>query len=564
MAPPSPRTLLEREGTLGEILPEFFRQDLPPLLEHGRSQRIHLLITTVTGHHLEQAELQGSFYRQARSDSPPSFLWKGSGPLDTVLRQFRLDFLRHLQTVDLTSSVLLRISAPLERAAWGAAEPTEASSSTRPPMGAPPPRPQAELLEEFHPAAAFISRAAAPEAEPVPQQVVPSSTPPALPVAPVPADWRNASWRTKDPLTASPAPAHTLESVSLPARNPEPEREPLAEVIPVPTKESPFVASPAPAPPHVLTHAPETTHHAPPLATAPAALAGHGSLALPGNFYQEYFGFEQMPFNNTPDSHFFFPTEKHREALSRLIWAISERKGFVMISGEIGSGKSTLCRTLLGQLPNDVITALITHTHIDARQLIKAIAEDLHIDTTGLNHYEIHQRLREFLIEQMAASCTVVVIIDEAQNLSPEALEEVRMVSNLETEQEKLIQLILLGQPELRDKLRLPEMRQLRQRLASQFHLEPLGRDEAIGYINHRLQVANPTMGLEFTRRAMLEVFRYTGGVPRLINTLCDTALLTAFGREQRRIDHRLIRDAARDMELEPRRGALAEFFRVW
>ncbi len=305
----------------------------------------------------------------------------------------------------------------------------------------------------------------------------------------------------------------------------------------------------------------------PPVMPAPVPAPPTSSIqprALMRNIYQEYFGLEVMPFNNTPDTHFFFPTEKHQEALSRLIYAISERKGFVMISGEIGAGKSTLCRMLLSQLPGEVKTALITQTHLDASQLVRAIAEDFGLDPGGRSHYEILELINLWLIEQLAAGCTPVLIIDEAQNLSPEVLEEIRMITNLETEQEKLLQLILLGQPELRDKLKLPQLRQLRQRIAVQFHLEPLTRQETFEYIEHRLRIANPTMPLHFRRNAMAEVFRYTGGVPRLINTICDHALLVAFTREVRQVTAKMIRESAVDMDLEPAGGDAKSFFRIW
>lgn len=286
--------------------------------------------------------------------------------------------------------------------------------------------------------------------------------------------------------------------------------------------------------------------------------------SLPGNLYLNYYGFERMPFNNTPDTFFYFPSPKHQEALSRLVYAISERKGFVMVSGEIGSGKSTLCRALLAQLPGECRTALITHTHLDATQLIRAIADDLNLATVGKNDREVLQVLYDYLIEQLTEGCTVVIIIDEAQNLPTEALEAIRMISNLETEQEKLIQLLLLGQPELRERMKHPDLEQLRQRLAVQFHLEPLSRAETATYIEHRLTRANPAEPIHFPRRARCEVYRYSGGVPRLINTICDNALLTAFTQQRRRITPGLIREAAGDLDLEPRHPALADFFRLW
>lgn len=299
-------------------------------------------------------------------------------------------------------------------------------------------------------------------------------------------------------------------------------------------------------------------------AAAQEAVAGSSPRALFGNFYQDYFGFEAMPFNNTLDTHFFFPSDKHQEALSRLIYAISERKGFVMISGAIGSGKSTLCRVLLGQLPREVKTAVITQTQLTSEQLVHAIAEDFGIATNGLSRYDTLLKLNDWLIAQLAAGATPVLIIDEAQNLSVEVLEEVRMITNLETEQEKLLQLILLGQPELRQKVRLPELRQLRQRISVQYHLEPLSRQETKDYIAHRLKIANPSRTLHFKKGAMAEAYLYSGGVPRLINTLCDQALLAAFTAETRDVTARMVRDIARDLELEQSAGSVGSFFRFW
>jgi general secretion pathway protein A len=468
----SPAVLLEREGMLGQMLPGIFQRDLPPLLDIKRLARVNLIVTTLLGPRLAEAETHGNFYRPARLDRAPEFTWRSSGTLDTVVRQWRLDFLRHLGPSELNCQVMVRI-VDLE------------ATGGRLPM--PEPGVTAETTAPTEPA--------------------PQREPPAL----LPKEARSVQdW------------LHHVEDHS-------------------------DAASPA----------------APPV-TQVRREKSDGGIPLPGNLYQDYFGFERMPFNNTPDTHFFFPTPKHQEALSRLIWAISERKGFVMISGEIGAGKSTLCRTLLAQLPSSIKTALITHTHLDGKQLVRAIAEDLGVNTHNLSEYEIMQHLTEFLIQQLAEGHTVCIIIDEAQNLSPAALEEVRMISNIETEQEKLVQLILLGQPELRDKLRLAEMAQLRQRIASAYHLEPLDKRETVGYITHRLHLASPTQPLDFRKNAMTEVYRFSGGVPRLVNTLCDNALLTAFTHDQRVVTPQMVREAAHDLELEPKRGGIAEFFKLW
>lgn len=320
------------------------------------------------------------------------------------------------------------------------------------------------------------------------------------------------------------------------------------------------IEAPALHEPLKVVEAPRAT----PSAAVPAAAVADVQAPedLPGNLYQDFFGFETMPFNNTPDTQFYFPTRRHQEALARLLYTVSERKGFVLITGEIGCGKSTVCREMLGRLPQHVKTAMITHTHLSATQLLRSIAEDLGLSAYGRSRYEILQLINTYLVEQHAAGSTVCIIIDEAQNLDADTLEEVRMISNLETEQEKLVQIILLAQPEMRQKIMLPELKQLRQRISVQYHLQPLTPSETVMYIRHRLKVAAPAKGLEFKRSAMLEAHRFSGGVPRLLNNICDNALLTAFTHGKRRVTNRMIREAARDLNLEHKYGRIAAWFR--
>jgi type II secretory pathway predicted ATPase ExeA len=195
---------------------------------------------------------------------------------------------------------------------------------------------------------------------------------------------------------------------------------------------------------------------------------------------------------------------------------------------------------------------------------LRVIAEDLGLVSGGLARHEVVHALHEYLVRQLAADCTVCIIIDEAQNLSADALEELRMISNLETEREKLVQLILLGQPGLRETMGLPRLKQLRQRVAVQFHLEPLTRGETFGYIAHRLKKAGPKRKVRFPRAVMDEVWRYSGGVPRVINTLCDSALLSGFTQRTTKITRRMVREASRDLDLAPQHGGLAQFFKFW
>lgn len=527
--------ILEVQGVLNQVLPGVFRERLPVILANYRNMPVRLMITTQLDRIDDERRREGNYYLPARDGQPVAFTWKAAGAFHAVIRRFRLDFLRHLSPVDLRSPIYLAI--------WLGEDAT------------------AYLTEEIARTAQLP--ASRPAAQPVRDSLLGEDTGAELRISAPDQVVRN-------PLRA-PRIAASKAAMAQPAPQPAPPR-PAAQVIeaihsaPAPLADPAETAHPEPQhEPQPATAAPQPnpTSSAPPT-PRPVVRPARTAAALPGNFYQDWFGFEHMPFNNTPDPRFFLPTEKHQEALSRLIYAISERKGFVMISGEIGSGKSTLCRTLLAQLPNEVKTALITHTHIDPEQLVRAIAEDLDLPVAGKSKYEILQTINHFLVEQLAAGCTVCIIIDEAQNLSPAALEEVRMISNLETEEEKLVQLILLGQPELRDKIRLPEMLQLRQRIAVQYHLEPLTRSETLDYIQHRIRVAGPTEPLQFRKRAMIEVFNYSRGVPRLINTLCDNALLTAYTRETREITPDIIREAARDLDLEDQNPGLAGLFRFW
>src|SRR3989338_3168565 len=219
--------------------------------------------------------------------------------------------------------------------------------------------------------------------------------------------------------------------------------------------------------------------------------------------YFKFFGFKEAPFNMTPNSRFFFESAKHTEALSTLIYAIEERKGFVVITGNIGSGKTTVCRTLLNKLTSTTQTALITNTHMSGKDMLCNILDDLEVEYTPGSKSKLLSQLNHYLIEQLRNDNNVVIIIDEAQNLTPSVLEEVRMLSNLETEKEKLVQIILKGQPDLRKRLAHPKLEQFSQRIVLYYHLEALDRRETEAYITHRLKKAGLGAADLFTRGAI-------------------------------------------------------------
>lgn len=257
--------------------------------------------------------------------------------------------------------------------------------------------------------------------------------------------------------------------------------------------------------------------------------------------YLDFYGLKRRPFDMTPDPMFFFPSQKHKEALASLTYAVMEKRGFVVITGEIGSGKTTVCRTLLQKLDPAARVAVLTNTTLTPKQLLEAICEEFGLPPERHNKVALLFRLKRFLLEQNDAGSTVVLILDEAQNLTVKALEEVRLLSNMETDTQKLIQVMLLGQPELRDKLNRPELEQLRQRINLRYHLRSLDRDEILPYIEHRLRIAGDEGRVTFTKGAVHSVYEFSRGVPRLINVVCDQALLTGYLRETRKIDPAIV-----------------------
>lgn len=265
--------------------------------------------------------------------------------------------------------------------------------------------------------------------------------------------------------------------------------------------------------------------------------------------YLEYYGLTEPPFNITPNPRFLFYSAKHREAFNHLLYGIRERKGFVQLTGEVGAGKTTLCRALLDQLGQNFSTALIVNPALDPNQLVQSIAMEFGLKVKGLDRLETIAEINHFLLEQMAQDRESVLIIDEAQDLTNVLLEQVRLLSNLETDDRKLLQIVLMGQPELRDRLNQHELRQLRQRITVRYHLRALKYSEVGQYIHHRIHVSGGKGPPYFTAPALWRVHRYSKGVPRLINALCDKCLLAGFVHGRDRIDFKMVGRAINELE---------------
>lgn len=257
--------------------------------------------------------------------------------------------------------------------------------------------------------------------------------------------------------------------------------------------------------------------------------------------YKEFYNFQEHPFNVTPDPSFYFSSAHHSEAFSHLIYGIEQRKGILVITGEIGTGKTTLCRTLLGQLNGQTKSALILNPNFSEVQLLQLIVRDLGIETKQKTKFGLISALNEFLLEENIRGHNIVLIIDEAQNLKVRQLEQIRLLSNLETEKEKLLQIILVGQPELMDKLKLSALRQLNQRVTVRYHMQPLEKEELERYVRHRIKVAGPESEVSFSPEAFERIYQHSGGTPRLINIICDRALLAGFVRETFLIDDKIV-----------------------
>ncbi len=268
--------------------------------------------------------------------------------------------------------------------------------------------------------------------------------------------------------------------------------------------------------------------------------------------YDAYYNFATLPFENTPDPRFFYASEQHREALAAIEYTIRMRKGIVLVTGNIGSGKTTVGRTMLGRCSSDATIVQLVHGHTTGTELIAHVLRALEVKTRGSDdHARLLERLETYLREQADSSRPVVLFIDEAQTLSIEALEELRLISNFDTNTTKLLQLVLVGQPELREQISSPQLSALRQRIVMAKQLRPLGIQDTVGYIAHRLKAAskNPKqVGVSFSGDAIATMYDATQGIPRLINVVCDNCLLLGFVKEQKRITPAMVRQVLDDM----------------
>jgi general secretion pathway protein A len=265
--------------------------------------------------------------------------------------------------------------------------------------------------------------------------------------------------------------------------------------------------------------------------------------------YERFYQLRERPFALSPDPEYLYPSRVHREALDYLRYGLESHAGFVVITGEIGSGKTTLLQTLMRGLDSQTTVGRIVNTLLEPRELIETIMIDFGLEGSGRSKPQMLRDLAQYLVDQRLAGRLVLLIIDEAQNLSLGALEELRMLSNLETEKSKLLQIVLVGQPNLRDKLAAPELEQLRQRITVSYHLQPLDATEAANYINHRLRRAAIGAPLEFPRDATNVIHSRSRGVPRLMNVICDAALVFGYAEERRQIDLPVVREVLAELE---------------
>jgi general secretion pathway protein A len=264
--------------------------------------------------------------------------------------------------------------------------------------------------------------------------------------------------------------------------------------------------------------------------------------------YEAFFGFAEKPFSLTPDPKFLYLSGRHSEAFAHLAFGHRERGGFIVVTGEVGTGKTTLARYFLARLGPETASAVVLYPALTATELLRVILDELGVVPGGESLKDLVDALHRFLLQAHAQRRTVVVIVDEAQDLAPEVLEQIRLISNLETDTEKLLQIVLIGQSELNDLLARRDLRQLAQRITARYHLEPMSRSETEHYVSHRLVVAGGEGKLAFTPGALGAVHAFSRGIPRLVNLVCDRALLAGFVAGSRVIDRGMVRRAAREL----------------
>jgi general secretion pathway protein A len=265
--------------------------------------------------------------------------------------------------------------------------------------------------------------------------------------------------------------------------------------------------------------------------------------------YEAFYGFKENPFSLTPDPKYFFFSKDHEEALSHIIFAIKQGEGFILLVGGVGTGKTTISRVLIERLGNFLYTSLILNPFLTETELLSSILWDFNVIPSGTTKKELIDQLNKFLLNEVAPSGKrALVIIDEAQNLSLEVMEQIRLLSNLETDKEKLLQILLIGQEELAKKLSNPLLRQLNGRISTRYFLSPLRKKEVKEYIEHRIRIAEPRVKIKFTKGAIKEIYKFSKGIPRLINMICDRALLAGFVKGSTTIEKSMVKKAKRSL----------------
>jgi general secretion pathway protein A len=287
--------------------------------------------------------------------------------------------------------------------------------------------------------------------------------------------------------------------------------------------------------------------------------------------YEDYYGFVEKPFSLTPDPRYLYRSQSHANAFELLQYGIRRREGFIVVTGDIGTGKTTLCRALLDQLDRRTFTALVLNPFISEDDLLRLILQDFGVVSreemkrgrlAAVSRQALIETLNEFLLSLLPLRAKALLIIDEAQNLPRPILEFIRMLSNLETDKEKLLQIVMVGQLNLKDVLRSPELRQLDQRVSIRYELRPLGAEETAAYVAHRLTIAGGGAVVSFTPKALQSVYKYSGGIPRVINLLCDRALLAAYSERATRVTPEMVRKGAGSLDLAPPRASMFAWLR--